>query len=464
MDLVLSQLRGDIASGDAGKQMQALVIALQYSASGIDISALARKVCEEIVLAPAGPITKKLAYDVIRTTRLTAEQWESVCRGVANDLEYHDRDVTAMAAAFLTSVPSWKIGKFILDHNKEISACIVDPNPNLRQAVIEALGCLLARDDIVLLCSTNGNLLDRVSAWYKQIGQSMLDSSNQVCKAAFEAVGHLFAEFSGKRLSRMAGDKLIPGEASVAVRCQFVMNLADLVWAKRDLLMARAAILPFESMRYTVLPLVFAARARVTGLLEEMRVLAGMQPSSEAANSQGASSKAGGSRETAAAENVLGISDIVSHLAPYLNSLDPALVYEVGINLLALAGVPGGKAEWAAAPITAFLTLWDRQEYGAGREALVRAVASNIQLLDLHLQVKGIRNWYISGNSQSRSFLKFAWGCRNFRSLLRRIVLSDYFMRMCSTDKVAQCRGFSWSPSAQHTMLLYVITPWHSVK
>lgn len=380
MDVVLAQLRGDIASGDASKQMQALATALQYSASGMDISSLSKKVCDEIVRAPAGPVTKKLAYDVIRSTRLTAEQWESVCRGVANDLEYHDRDVTATAAAFLTAIPSWRIGKFILDHNKEISACIIDPNPNLRQAVLEALGCLLARDDVILLCSTSGNLLDRVTAWYKQIGQSMLDSSNQVCRAAFEAVGHLFAEFSGKRLSRLAGDKLIPGEASVAVRCQFVMTLVDLVWARRDLLMARASLLPFESLRYTVLPLVFAARARVTGLLEEMRVLAGMQPSADVSNAPKANSDA---------ENALGIADIVSHLAPYLNSLDPALVYEVGINMLALAGIPGGKAEWAAAPITAFLALWDRQEYGAGREALVRAVASNIQLLDLHLQVRG---------------------------------------------------------------------------
>jgi hypothetical protein len=60
----------------------------------------------------------------------------------------------------------------------------------------------------------------------------------------------------------------------------------------------------------------------------------------------------------------------------------------VSVNLLSLADVPGGKPEWASAPITALLTLWDRQEFSAGRESIVRAVVKNLQLLDLHLQVR----------------------------------------------------------------------------
>lgn len=88
------------------------------------------------------------------------------------------------------------------------------------------------------------------------------------------------------------------------------------------------------------------------------------------------------------AEHFLGISDVVSHLMPYLFVLDPALVYEVSVNLLSLADVPGGKPEWASASITALLTLWDRQEFSAGRESIVRAVVKNLQLLDVHLQVR----------------------------------------------------------------------------
>jgi hypothetical protein len=84
------------------------------------------------------------------------------------------------------------------------------------------------------------------------------------------------------------------------------------------------------------------------------------------------------------AEHILGISDVVSHLMPYLFV---ALVDEVSVNLLSLADVPGGKPEWPSAPVTALLTLWDRQEFNAERESIVRAVVKHLQLLDLHLQV-----------------------------------------------------------------------------
>lgn len=94
-----------------------------------------------------------------------------------------------------------------------------------------------------------------------------------------------------------------------------------------------------------------------------------------------------GEKDFVNAERILGVSDVVSHLVPFLSSLDPALVFEVGINLLSLADVPGGKPEWASASITAILTLWDRQEYVAGRESIVKAVVQNLQLLDLHMQV-----------------------------------------------------------------------------
>jgi hypothetical protein len=62
-------------------------------------------------------------------------------------------------------------------------------------------------------------------------------------------------------------------------------------------------------------------------------------------------------------------------------------VFEVGINMLALADVPGGKPEWASAAIIAILTLWDRQEFSSMRETIVRAVVTNLHLLDLGMQV-----------------------------------------------------------------------------
>ncbi|KAG6555879.1 hypothetical protein Mapa_002521 [Marchantia paleacea] len=378
MDQVFAQIRSDLSSNDGLRQAQALLAALQYSAAGKDISSLSRIACEEIIASPASAVCKKLAFDLIRSTRLTADQWEIVCRGVKNDFDFQDSDVTAAAVSIVAAIPSWRLGKLIIDCSKEISNCLVDNNPNLRYNIVETLGCLLARDDVVTLCESNVTLLERVSTWWKQIGQSMLDASDAVAKVAFEGVGRLFTEFSTKRLSRLAGDKLIPSEASLAIRSAWVSAMCRFVWEKRDFLMARSLILPVENFRATVSPLVFAVKAVTTGMVEEMQAITGQQGSPRSPLEE---------RDFVNAERILGVSDLVSHLVPFLSSLDPALVFEVGINLLSLADVPGGKPEWASAPIMALLNLWDRQEFRAGRESIVRAVVKNLQLLDLHMQV-----------------------------------------------------------------------------
>jgi hypothetical protein len=44
------------------------------------------------------------------------------------------------------------------------------------------------------------------------------------------------------------------------------------VWEKRDLLMARSRVLTVESFRSSVFPIVFAAKAVATGMVEDMQV------------------------------------------------------------------------------------------------------------------------------------------------------------------------------------------------
>jgi hypothetical protein len=378
MDQVFAVIRTELASSDGLRQAQALLLALQHAAAGKDISSISRAACEEIIASPASAVCKKLAFDLIRCTRLTGQQWEIVCRGIRNDFDFPDPDVTAAAVSFLSALPAWRLGKFIIESSKEISNCIVHENPNLRYAIVETLGCLLARDDLVNLCVSSATLLDKVSRWWRQIGESMLHPSDAVCRIAFEGVGRLFLEFSTKKLSRLAGNKLVPSEDSLAIRSNWVASMCRFVWEKRDLLMARSRVLTVESFRSSVFPIVFAAKAVATGMVEDMQVLSGDRRSPRGASEE---------RDFANAEHILGISDIVSHFLPFLFSLDPALVYEVSVNLLSLADVPGGKPEWASAPITALLTLWDRQEYTAGRESIVRTVVKNLQLLDIHLQV-----------------------------------------------------------------------------
>lgn len=377
MDILFAQIQADLRSNDALRQSGALLQALQQSAAGRDISVLAKSAVEEIVASPASAVSKKLAFDLIRSTRLTPDLWEIVCIGVRKDLDFPDPDVTAAAVSILAAVPSYRLGKLINDCHKEISACFDSPSDNLRFSITETLGCILARDDLVTLCENNINLLDRVSNWWNRIGQNMLDRSDSVSKVAFESIGKLFQEFESKKMSRLAGDKLVDTENSVAIRSNWISAMVDFVWKKRNALMSRSLILPIESFRATVYPLVYAVKAVASGSLEVIKKL-----------SMSSKNKSDATTDSGTAESLVGVSDVVSHLAPFLaSSLDPALIFEVGINMLYLADVPGGKPEWASTSTIAILTLWDRQEYSSARESIVRAVVTNLHLLDLSMQV-----------------------------------------------------------------------------
>ncbi|CAN4120203.1 unnamed protein product [Withania somnifera] len=365
MDILFAQIQADLRSNDALRQSGALLQALQQSAAGRDISVIAKSAVEEIVASPASAISKKLAFDLIRSTRLTADLWEIVCTGIRNDLDFPDPDVTAAAVSILAAIPSYRLGKLINDCNKQISSCFDSHSDNLRFAITETLGCILARDDLVTLCENNVNLLDRVSNWWNRIGLNMIDKSDAVAKVAFESVGRLFQEFESKRMSRLAGDRLVDSENSVAIRSNWVSSMVDFVWRRRNALMARSLVLPIENFRATVCPLVYAVKAVASGSIEVIKKLS-------------RSSK----------KKLVGVSDVASHLSPFLaSSLDPSLIFEVGINMLYLADVPGGKPEWASTSIIAILTLWDRQEFSSARESIVRAVVTNLHLLDLSMQV-----------------------------------------------------------------------------
>eukprot|EP00271_Cylindrocystis_brebissonii_P004677 TRINITY_DN1649_c0_g2_i1.p1 TRINITY_DN1649_c0_g2~~TRINITY_DN1649_c0_g2_i1.p1 ORF type:complete len:1215 (+),score=196.81 TRINITY_DN1649_c0_g2_i1:636-4280(+) len=385
LEFQFAGIRSSLISSDVSRQLMALISALHLSAAGKDISSLVPTICGEVIASTATSTCKKLAYDCVRSSRLTADEWDIVCAGMANDLRSIDPDVTAASMLFVTALPSWRVVDFISDYRKAIDDCIVHEHPHLRRTAVESMGCLLARDDVIAACSSTTSLLEKANKWWDMIARSTLDTSDLVSGAAFEAIGRLFSELSTKRLSQLAVDKLLPSESSLAVRSQFVIAMIDNVWSKRDLFMSRAALLPLDHLISAVYPLVFAARAVATGALDDRTALTGnpnMTPT------RARRSNITEDKDFVNAERILGVSDIVSFLNPYLSSsLNPGLVYEVGIHVLSLAGVPGGKPEWASGPITAFLTLWDRQEYSAGQEAIVRAVVSNLQLLDLHMQV-----------------------------------------------------------------------------
>ncbi|CAA3005473.1 Hypothetical predicted protein [Olea europaea subsp. europaea] len=178
-------------------------------------------------------------------------------------------------------------------------------------------------------------------------------------------------------MSRLAGDILIGSENSVAIRSTWISSMVDFVWRRRNALMARSLILPVESFRASVYPRVFAVKAVASGSIEVILKL-----------SSSSKSSSDGTLDSGNAERFVGVSDVVSHLVPFLaSSLDPASIFELGINMLYLADFPGGKPEWASSSIIAILTLWDRQKDSSARESIVNAVVTNLYILDLVCRV-----------------------------------------------------------------------------
>jgi hypothetical protein len=82
-----------------------------------------------------------------------------VCRGSRNDFNFSDSDVTAAAVSFISAIPLWRFGNFIIDSSKQVSDSIASDNPNLRYTIIETLGCLQAPDDVVNLCVSSAPLV-----------------------------------------------------------------------------------------------------------------------------------------------------------------------------------------------------------------------------------------------------------------------------------------------------------------
>ncbi|KAJ3671682.1 hypothetical protein LUZ60_007761 [Juncus effusus] len=378
MDVLINQIQNDLRSSDALRQTGGLLLSLQQSAAGRDVSAVARPVVEEIVTSPASAVCKKLAFDLLRSLPLPPDLWDQTLTGLRSDLSFPDPDVAAAALSLLPSVPSHLLPRLLSDSHAQLTAALSSPAASLRLAAADSLASVLARDDLVLLCHTSPPLLTRVSAWWEKIASLTMDRSDPVSKSAFESLGRLFQEFETKRMSRLAGDKLVGGDHSIAIRSQWVVSAVDFIWSKRSALIARSLVLPIEAFRYTVYPLVYAAKSVASSTVETLRKI------SRPGENQPATQTAAGDLS---AEKLVGVSDVVSHLLPFLSSLDPPLIYEVGINMLSLADVPGGKPEWASAAIIAILTLWDRQEFSSARETIVRAVVTNLHLLDLSMQV-----------------------------------------------------------------------------
>nr|CAB3491075.1 unnamed protein product [Digitaria exilis] len=376
MDLLIAQITTDLRSSDALRQSSALLQALQQCAAGRDVSALARTAATEILSAPSSAVCKRLALDLLRALPLPPDLLDPLLlTSLRSDLSFPDPDVAASSIASFPSLPSHLLPSLLSSAHADIAAALSSPAESLRLAAVTSLSSLLPRDDLALMCSTNPSLMAHATTWWGRLAELALDSADAVSAGAFEALARLFQELEGRRMSRLAGDKLVDGEGALAVRAQWAADAIDFIWSRRNMLIARTMVMPVESFRVTVFPLVHAAKMVASGVVNTLRRIAKPGDTTIADSVE------------SSAEKLVGVSDIVSHLLPFLSSLDPPLVFEVGINMLSLADVPGGKPEWASAAIIAILTLWDRQEFSSMRETIVRAVVTNLHLLDLGMQI-----------------------------------------------------------------------------
>ncbi|KAK7856471.1 protein tplate [Quercus suber] len=88
MDILYARIQADLRSNNALCQTGALLQALQQFAAGRDISILAKSSVEEIVASLASTVSKKLAFDLIRSTRLTSDLWDTIIIGVHSNLDF----------------------------------------------------------------------------------------------------------------------------------------------------------------------------------------------------------------------------------------------------------------------------------------------------------------------------------------------------------------------------------------
>jgi hypothetical protein len=69
---VFAGIRTELSSNDGVWQANALLLSLKHAAVGKGISSIASAACDEIIASPARVVCKKLAFELIRGTRLNS--------------------------------------------------------------------------------------------------------------------------------------------------------------------------------------------------------------------------------------------------------------------------------------------------------------------------------------------------------------------------------------------------------
>eukprot|EP00898_Chlorokybus_atmophyticus_P005996 jgi/Chlat1/6398/Chrsp45S05915 len=381
VDALETYVRTEIASNDGNRQTQALLAVLHDAAAGRDTSSVASYLVEAVIVNGDVPslIGRRLAYDILRTARLPHRNLDTLCSALAGDLGSPAVELRCSALAFLSSLPSKRLLEFIrnVEHAVAVSACITHESPAVRRVAIDALKWLLVREDVLQLAGNSLTTGDSVRqacvvlalSWWNKIGDALCDSNAQVASKAYEGVGRLFAAVDSENAERPV---LVDRGAQCAL-FQSAVQVCELMWSKRALILERNTCLPSSVQDATCYPLAFCMWAQASGEVSRLKT-EGSVPHTEAVLNQ--------------SELALTVADLGEQLVTSLTSSNAALAYEAAVALFKLCTLPSlGRSDWATTAVVALLSICERPEYSSGREVVLSKVMENVHLADAHAQL-----------------------------------------------------------------------------
>eukprot|EP00899_Mesostigma_viride_P025259 jgi/Mesvir1/5918/Mv00688-RA.1 len=394
----------DLASGDAIRVSGALLQILQAASGGRDMSNFADLVFRKVVVGASSTgnndtwlSCKRLAYDVLRCSRLRPQLWTKLESTLPGDMANGPPDLRMAALGMAIHVPEARVGEFLRSAARELTICTGPDSPStVRRAAVVTLSRLLMKEDFLALCENSPWAAETIRSWWGTIAAATLDPDASISEASFTALGDLFSSIDPALSSPSPAARLRDPQARYV--CQHLASrLAHSLWFKLDTLLRRADALPLTGRRATAYPLTFLVRAAAAGILGDILSRTPPHPASSSSTSStsskgqqsmiertahGSSSSLSRSQDrffhTPAALGKLSraVSDVASQLAPLLSSLQPSAVHEAAACLLAIASLPGAPVDLGLAAASALLSLWERRDVASGgREAVLSSLA-----------------------------------------------------------------------------------------
>eukprot|EP01104_Vermistella_antarctica_P000957 TRINITY_DN11033_c0_g1_i1.p1 TRINITY_DN11033_c0_g1~~TRINITY_DN11033_c0_g1_i1.p1 ORF type:complete len:1052 (-),score=201.88 TRINITY_DN11033_c0_g1_i1:834-3989(-) len=325
----------DLRSADTFKKLPALARLLQMAAGGKDLTPYFQSIVESGLSPSHGRTVRLLAYGALKCCRtLTNSQWNEILPLLTDDMTGMDEEVQVAALHTFPCVTPSILQELFRTRSLKFKECFNSPShvtkPAVRLAVLETLVQLLLHSPALMK-------MDRFrrDGW-NLVVERLLDSCGPVCHAAFHAVQRLFSESSTRKPMQHAEEQNSGRRDRLLPAARFVQSLA---LPKFRLLLGRFSTLDI-SLRW---PCIFPLTHLASVILRR--------------NSESFGSAAISMSELATNPQLLAVEVVECHFLPLLASMDIALTYEVGWNVLYLASLMNNKAPWVHCVTDSFISL-----------------------------------------------------------------------------------------------------------